>query len=85
MAYIPSESERTVHELMARVQDEMGREFASTLSEAQCRVLVEHEDDVRSEVHVLFAMTYPIGRGLASVMDVLGLDHEAACAELEAS
>jgi hypothetical protein len=35
------------------------------------------------QVRVLLAMIHPISRGLCSVMDVLGLDHEAACAELD--
>ena len=44
MTYIPSEAERTTRDLMARVQDEMGLDFANALSDAHCRVLTEHED-----------------------------------------
>jgi len=83
------EAERTERDLMARVADEMGRDFADRLSAAHCRRLVEAEDRaaermelLETQVHVLFAMVYSIGRGLSSVLDVLGLDHEAACAEL---
>jgi hypothetical protein len=34
------------------------------------------------QVKVLFAMVRCQGRGLSSVLDVLGLDDRAACAEL---
>jgi hypothetical protein len=44
MTYVRSESERARDELMARVQDEMGLEFAGKLGNTFCRVLVEAED-----------------------------------------
>jgi wyosine [tRNA(Phe)-imidazoG37] synthetase (radical SAM superfamily) len=44
MTYVRSEAERAADELMSRVHDEMGREFAGKLSDAHCRVLTEHED-----------------------------------------
>jgi len=43
----------------------------------------ERVELLETQVRVLFAMIHPIGRGLSSVMDVLGLDHDAACAELD--
>ena len=43
----------------------------------------ERVELLETQVRVLFAMLHSIGRGLSSVMDVLGLDHEAACAELD--
>jgi hypothetical protein len=43
----------------------------------------ERVELLETQVRVLFAMIHPIGRGLSSVMDVLGLDHGAACAELD--
>lgn len=40
-------------------------------------------EDLARKVEVLSAMLHPIGRGLSSVMDVLGLDHADACADLD--
>jgi hypothetical protein len=37
---------------------------------------------LETRVTVQAAMLHSMGRGLSSVLDVLGLDHHAACAEL---
>ena len=83
------EADQTERDLMVRAAHEMGRDFAERLSSGHRRTLAETEDQaaermelLETQVHVLFAMVYSIGRGLSSVLDVLGLDHEAACAEL---
>ena len=44
MTNVRSEAEGAAAELMARVQDEMGLDFANALSDAHGRVLKEHED-----------------------------------------
>jgi hypothetical protein len=38
--------------------------------------------ELEMRLQVQAAMLYSMGRGLSSVLDVLGLDHRAACAEL---
>ena len=36
----------------------------------------------QKQVAALFEMVYSMGRGVGTALDVLGLDHRAACADL---